>query len=366
MFDGGPTAAPLFPPQGMIVRNGGDRLSVFELCAGSIGLWGVVMSVWWVNLGERFAEQRVAGALWCPNKTVAKDGTLDAPQWHWSTIEEVRAGEFIVLAREGRIEGIGVTRETAIPDSPKPAGFPDGKWHSLGWLLPITFVLFNQPRGRAELTAGLFLERIKYSPLLNLADGTGRGAQIYLTRIRDTDGVALFERIASILDVEMPGWLQNSIGSSPEDRAAPEPNSPTRTTRQAIIQARVGQGPFRRDLLDLWGGKCCATGLDILDLLVASHIHPWAAASDVEKLDKFNGLLLAPAFDAAFDKGLISLANDGTWLNAGNLTPAQLEQAGLANLKRYPVSGLTEYHAKYLELHRHSAQERAKAVAERG
>ncbi|RVC47453.1 MAG: hypothetical protein E5V60_01135 [Mesorhizobium sp.] len=85
------------------------------------------MSIWWVNLGERFAEQQAAEALWCPNKTVAKDGTLDAPAWHWAIIEQVRQGEFIVLARDGRIEGLGVARQMAISDSPKPAGFPDGK-----------------------------------------------------------------------------------------------------------------------------------------------------------------------------------------------------------------------------------------------
>lgn len=313
-----------------------------------------------------FAEQQAAGALWCPNRTVLKHGTLGAPQWHWSNIQEVRVGEFIVLARDGSIAGLGIVRQPAISDRPKPVGFPEGKWHDQGWLLPTTFILFNRPRDRAGLTAGLFLDRVKYSPLLNHEDGTGRGAQIYLTRIRDIDGVELFERIASILDFEMPGWLQNGIGNSPEGDAQPVQTPPITTTRLAIVQARVGQGQFRKDLLALWGAKCCATGLDIPDLLVASHIHPWAAASDVEKLDKFNGLLLSPAFDAAFDKGLISLANDGTWLNTGDLTPAQLGQAGLANLERYPVSGLKENHAKYLELHRQSAQARAKVLAGQG
>lgn len=195
------------------------------------------MSVWWVNLGERFAEQRAAGALWCPNRTVAKGGALDAPAWHWAIIEQVRQGEFIVLARDGRIEGLGIARQAAIPDSPKPAGFPDGKWHDRGWLLPTTFVLFGHPRDRSDLTAGLFLERVKYSPLLNQADGTGRGAQIYLTQIRDIDGVALFERIASVLDIEKPGWLQNGIGNPLDGGDPSEPNPPAPTTRQAIVQA---------------------------------------------------------------------------------------------------------------------------------
>ncbi|TIU62015.1 MAG: HNH endonuclease, partial [Mesorhizobium sp.] len=253
------------------------------------------------------------GALWCPNRSVREDGTLTTPRWHWSIIEGAGAGEFVVLARDGRIEGIGIFRQAAIPDSPKPLGFPEHQWHDMGWLLPTTFILFKQRRSRDELTTGLFGEKVLHSPLFNDGRGKGHGAQIYLTRIRDTDGIALFERIAEILDVEQPGWLERGIANSPGDQGPPEPNSPAATTRKAIIQARVGQGQFRKSLLEMWGGRCCATGLDIPDLLVASHIHPWAAASDVEKLDRFNGLLLSPAFDAAFDKGLISLATDGTW-----------------------------------------------------
>lgn len=319
------------------------------------------MSVWWVNLGERFAEQKAAGALWCPSKTVRKNGTLAAPRWHWSIIENVRVGEFVVLARDGRIEGIGIARQTAIPNSSKPAGFLSGKWHSSGWLLPVTFILFKRPKSREELTAGLFMERVKYRPLLNQLDGKGRGAQIYLTRIRDIDGVALFERIAALLDVEQPGWLDHGFRSSVENVTSHGPDvDPAATSRTAIVQARVGQGQFRKSLVALWSGRCCATGLDILDLLVASHIHPWAASSNKEKLDPFNGLLLSPAFDAAFDKGLISLAADGTWINIANLSLVQLEQAGLANLERYPVRGLTENHTKYLELHLQSAQQRAR------
>ncbi len=46
--------------------------------------------------------------------------------------------------------------------------------------------------------------------------------------------------------------------------------------------------------------------------LLASHIEPWAACeTDAERLDVYNGLLLAPHLDAAFDQGFISFAADG-------------------------------------------------------
>lgn len=47
-------------------------------------------------------------------------------------------------------------------------------------------------------------------------------------------------------------------------------------------------------------------------LLRGSHIKPWAACeSDAERLDVLNGLLLAPNLDATFDRGLITVSNDG-------------------------------------------------------
>jgi putative restriction endonuclease len=40
---------------------------------------------------------------------------------------------------------------------------------------------------------------------------------------------------------------------------------------------------------------------------------PWAdCASDAERLDPFNGLLLAVHWDAVFDCGLVTFADDGT------------------------------------------------------
>ena len=45
------------------------------------------------------------------------------------------------------------------------------------------------------------------------------------------------------------------------------------------------------------------------ELLVASHIKPWAAFPD-ERLDPRNGLCLSSLHDAAFDSGLITLDED--------------------------------------------------------
>ena len=82
------------------------------------------------------------------------------------------------------------------------------------------------------------------------------------------------------------------------------------TEKSSLVKARIGQGTFRQRLIGLWGG-CSVTGFKDTNLLVASHIKPWRASSNAERLDKFNGLLLIPNLDRAFDAGLVTFELDG-------------------------------------------------------
>lgn len=83
------------------------------------------------------------------------------------------------------------------------------------------------------------------------------------------------------------------------------------TEREATVRQRVGQDLFREGLLEFWKGRCAITGLDEPALLRASHAKPWAACSDAERLDVYNGLLLAAHWDAAFDTGLVGVTQKG-------------------------------------------------------
>src|SRR5207249_4545147 len=87
---------------------------------------------------------------------------------------------------------------------------------------------------------------------------------------------------------------------------------PRATEAERLVIQRVGQDIFRRGLIEYWDGRCAITGLAVTDLLRASHIKPWAnCGTDAERLDVFNGLLLAPHLDAAFDAGFITVTQDG-------------------------------------------------------
>lgn len=75
---------------------------------------------------------------------------------------------------------------------------------------------------------------------------------------------------------------------------------PRTTEAERLVVQRVGQDMFRVGLLDFWDGRCAITGLAVPALLRASHVKPWAACElDAERLDVFNGFLLAAHLDAA-------------------------------------------------------------------
>lgn len=118
------------------------------------------------------------------------------------------------------------------------------------------------------------------------------------------------------------------------------------TEKASLIKARIGQGGFRQKLVALWGG-CAVTGYKDTAMLVASHIKPWRASSNQERLDRFNGLLLLPTLDKAFDSGLITFDAPGRVLISPLLhEPNKLGVSPDVGLQLRPE------HQKYMEFHR--------------
>lgn len=74
---------------------------------------------------------------------------------------------------------------------------------------------------------------------------------------------------------------------------------------------RKGQDYFRRMILSNYGFRCALTGIDIPQLLLASHIIPWKDKSHKQdRLNPENGICLSALYDKAFDKGLITFSPD--------------------------------------------------------
>jgi hypothetical protein len=128
---------------------------------------------------------------------------------------------------------------------------------------------------------------------------------------------------------------------------------PRETEAERLVVQRVGQDVFREGLLDFWEGRCAVTGLAVPELLRASHIKPWAdCETDAERLDVFNGLLLAPHLDAAFDRGFITVVDDGEVVVSERLDASARAAIGLKS--PLSVSRLADEHRHYLTWHRSS------------
>jgi predicted restriction endonuclease len=94
-------------------------------------------------------------------------------------------------------------------------------------------------------------------------------------------------------------------------------------TRQQLIQARVGQGVFRMNVLAKWNDHCALAGCDLKLLIRASHIVPRGKCdTNQERLDPENGLPLVATVYALFDRGLIFFDDDGNVLFSRGLSEA--------------------------------------------
>lgn len=116
-----------------------------------------------------------------------------------------------------------------------------------------------------------------------------------------------------------------------DDMAALAKRAKAGTDIATLVQARVGQGSYRKAVLKVWEGACAATGVALTSVVRASHIKPWRNSTDDERLNPYNGLPLLANLDALFDCGLITFDSQGT-LHRSDLLPNK--QAKKLNLPR--------------------------------
>ena len=119
-----------------------------------------------------------------------------------------------------------------------------------------------------------------------------------------------------------------------------------------MIQVLFGifrRGQFRENLLSKYG-KCVITGVDIPQVLVASHIKPWAACDNRERLDINNGLILSATYDRLFDGGLISFNERGNLLISKFISNINRTLLSLDSTREYQIGYLTSMR-DYLQYH---------------
>lgn len=124
--------------------------------------------------------------------------------------------------------------------------------------------------------------------------------------------------------------------------------------RETLTKARIGQGIYRDNLLRKYHGRCIITQLSLPEILIASHIKPWAASSNKERISPDNGFLLSATYDRLFDQGLISFENDGHILLSSIITSDNAEILNLNRSRKYDIlcnptmSGFLSYHREMI------------------
>ncbi|NYJ14712.1 hypothetical protein GGI64_005810 [Rhizobium leguminosarum] len=114
---------------------------------------------------------------------------------------------------------------------------------------------------------------------------------------------------------------------------------------------RIGQDIFRDALMEYWNGTCPLTGISNPSLLRASHIRPWSdCATNAQRLDVHNGLLLSALWDAAFDAGLVTFDRNGKVPPSAKLDVQAQAQLCISASKSID---LRDEHQPFLDYHRH-------------
>lgn len=141
-----------------------------------------------------------------------------------------------------------------------------------------------------------------------------------------------FRERPEALAFESQQLLARKVGKPVEDVAQIRTDDLPRegVEREALIRVRVNQSFFRRRILSAYEFRCCVTGLNVRELLVASHIVPWSQDS-ANRLNTRNGLCLNPLHDRAFDRHLMYVDSDFRVRFAHRLQlPAKKENGALS------------------------------------
>jgi hypothetical protein len=292
------------------------------------------MNFFWVNLGTSLNEVLKYNFLWAPQYTLNEKGTKIVNAG-WSAVAKVRKGDVIFCYCDGEISCLAkATNDVDEADRPESRTF--NKWKQQGWKIDVTLTAFSQPI-RADEFKEFFIENYNSLCTPKVFTSKGQCSQFYMSTIPAAAGALILsycQDTASIVDVV----------------SAESPTTPMVTEREAIIKSRIGQGPYRKKLIEIWHGKCSATDLAYEELLVASHIVPWALSDSSERIDPYNGFLLSPNIDKLFDRGLISFTDEGKLLRSESITDEILAKLGIA--KSLKIAAVKKQNLPYLARHR--------------
>jgi hypothetical protein len=308
------------------------------------------MRYWWVNQNQTYRAEVRGSFMWSP-----KQNANGARNQFYENMRQVSPGNVVFSFCDTRIKAIGVVTGD-VQTGPKPDfGSAGANWSREGWFVPVDYcVLENQIRPKDHASVIRPFLPVRYSPLQPTGDGL---QSVYLAEVPQAMADALialigqaywdaYATVAAFQTVEAPETTPPSA-----NRTLPGP-----TFRDQIVRARRGQGVFRANVL-LREERCRVTGVDEPRHLKASHIKPWRDATDTERLDGANGLLLSPHIDHLFDEGYITFSASQELVLVPEVRTKLLDAWGIEESVR--VGAFTREQGAYLDYHRANVFKRA-------
>jgi putative restriction endonuclease len=310
------------------------------------------MRYWWVNQNQTYRAEVRGSFMWSP-----KQNANGARNQFYENMRGVSPGDVVFSFCDTRIKAIGVVTGGA-QTGPKPDfGNAGLNWSKEGWFVPVDYcVLNNQIRPKDHVAMIRPFLPGKYSPLQESGDGL---QSVYLAEVPQLlaeglialIGQAYVDAYAAIANLQSAAEPTDSEVAAAIDATLTGP-----TFREQLVRARRGQGVFRANVL-LREDSCRVTHVNEPRHLKASHIKPWRDASDAERLDGSNGLLLSPHIDHLFDDGYITFSSSQELVIVPEVRDKLLDAWGIDAGVR--IGQFTREQNAYLDYHRSNVFKRA-------
>jgi putative restriction endonuclease len=313
------------------------------------------MRYWWVNQNQTYRHEIEGGYLWSP-----KRNKNQARNQFYEFMREVSPGDLIFSFKDTRILAIGIAKSYCW-ECPKPLEFgtAGSYWENIGWKVKVKFTqLTHQIRPKDHIAQLRPFLPAKYSPLQT--DGNGLQS-VYLASVNEDFAAALIHLIGAettpllhaaqfvepVVADDLDFWEHQIEQTIEQNTSIPD------TERVALVRSRIGQGLFK-DRVKQIETHCRITKVDNPTHLIASHCKPWRDATNEERLNGENGLLLTPSIDHLFDRGFIGFENNGQLIISPVAHRPSLQRMGIETERIINVGSFTQGQKEFLDFHRES------------
>ena len=271
------------------------------------------MTYWWVNQGQTWLHEIHGNYLWAPR--VNNKGQT----WvGWTNMLKLRLGDIVFSHTKRAIRAVGIVTGQAV-ESPRPDfGLANSMWENDGWEALVAWEILPEPINPRDYLELLNEHRqSRHMPM----NPDGKVNLQYLFELPAVFGQALASGVSGV-DMRHLGQDESNDAVAvliQEAQAIVSDTARTRTERQQLVAARLGQGIFKSNVAKI-EPVCRVTGVAERRHLIASHIKPWRDSDNFERMAGANGLLLSPHVDHLFDRGLITFRDSGTLVVSAELS----------------------------------------------